>query len=645
MKSRLRLITMILLFIFGVAVVTSPAAAAETETIDPVLLESYLGGIINAQMDEQHIPGVILSVVRGEDIILLKGYGYADLEKQIPADPRQTLFRIGSTAKLITWTAVMQLVEAGKLDLNADVNNYLDFEIPAGLISKPRGALADPVTLTHLLTHTPGFEDQGEGLFVLDPDRVVSIEEYLKQNIPARIYEPGTVMAYSNYGAALAGYIVQRVSGLPFAEYVEINIFAPLGMNNSTVIQPLPAALSGRMAEGYGYQGGRYYKGSFEYISALPAGSMSSTAEDMARFMIAHLQNGRYEDSRILQDRTAETMHSSLFTHHPAQLGMAHGFIEEIFNGYRVIGHGGNTLLFNTGLYLIPELDLGIFISYNGGLGTERANLIQLFMDRYYPEEQPPELKPLENLRETRRPLTGEYLPARTNYSTMEKLLSLFQTARVSLNDEDYLVLNLYGMTMQFAEVEPGVYHNRETTGTRFSKVIVFVELEDGRILMSPEGPMPFIKAPWYGTSTTTIILLGGAIILMLSAAFGWLIASIGRLLKRESFKTPVVALIARLVAAGCGLLSLNFVLGLLGAMGDIDPAFGVPQIFFGESETFDALMNLPLLITAASGLMVIFTAFAWYKKFWNACGRLHYTLVTAGSLIIVWLLYYYNLI
>ncbi len=644
MKNLFKSIMLIMIILFC-AVPGSNAIAAETEKLDPLLLEAYLDGVIKTQMDEQHIPGVTLSVVQGEDIILLKGYGYADLEKQIPVDPRQTLFRIGSTAKLITWTAVMQLVEAGKLDLNADVNSYIDFEIPTGLINSPRGTQAEPVTLAHLLTHTPGFEDQGEGLFVLEPDQVVTLEEYLKHNIPARIYEPGTIMAYSNYGAALAGYIVQRVSGLPFAEYVEINIFAPLDMKNSTVIQPLPAALTGRMAEGYGYQGGRYYQGSFEYISALPAGSMSSTAEDMAKFMIAHLNDGRYGDNLILQKQTAETMHSRLFTHHPAQIGMAHGFIEETFNGYRAIGHSGNTLLFNTGLYLIPELDLGIFVSYNGGLGTEWANLVQLFMDRYYPEKQPPEPKPLENRREALMQLIGEYLPARTNYSTMEKMLSLLQTARVTLNDEGYLVVNLYGMTMQFAEVDPGVFHNRETSGTRFSKVVVFVQQEDGRILMSPAGPMPFIKAPWYGTSAATGVLLGIALILLLSAAVGWLISSIGRIFRREGFKAPILSLFARLVAVSCGVLSLSFVLGFLRVMGDINPAFGVPQIFFGETEAFNSLMILPLLITIASGLMVILTVLSWYKKYWNVSGRLHYSLITAGSLIIVWLLFYYNLL
>ena len=644
MKNLFKSIMLIMIILFC-AVPGSNAIAAETEKLDPLLLEAYLDGVIKTQMDEQHIPGVTLSVVQGEDIILLKGYGYADLEKQIPVDPRQTLFRIGSTAKLITWTAVMQLVEAGNLDLNADVNSYLDFEIPTGLINSPRGTRAEPLTLAHLLTHTPGFEDQGEGLFVLEPDQVVTLEEYLKQNIPARIYEPGTIMAYSNYGAALAGYIVQRVSGLPFAEYVEINIFAPLDMRNSTVIQPPPAALIANMAEGYGYQNGRYYKSSFEYISALPAGSMSSTAEDMAKFMIAHLQDGRYGDNLILQKQTAETMHSRLFTHHPAQLGMAHGFIEETFNGYRAIGHSGNTLLFNTGLYLFPELELGIFVSYNGGLGTEWASLIQLFMDRYYPEKQPPEPKPLENRREALMQLIGEYLPARANYSTMEKMLSLFQPARVKLNDERYLIVNMFGKTMQFAEIEPGVFHNRDTAGTRFSKVIVFVELEDGRILMSPAGPMPYIKAPWYGTVTATAVFLGIVLALILSATIGWLIASIGRLLRREGFKAPILSLLARLVAAGCGLLSLNFIIGLLGVMGDINPAFGVPQIFFGATESFDSLMNLPLLIAITAGLMIIFTTLSWYKKYWNVGGRLHYSLITAGSLIIVWLLFYYNLL
>jgi CubicO group peptidase (beta-lactamase class C family) len=640
-KPILIIFILIAIFVF----IPKNAFTAETNSFDPLELEAYLDGIIKTQMDDQHIAGAIVSVVQNGEILLLKGYGYADLEKRIAADPRQSLFRIGSTSKIFTWTAVMQLVEEGKLDLDTDINSYLDFEIPAALYHSSEDFRPDPITLTHLMTHTPGFEDIGEGLFVLKPEKIVSLESYIKDNIPARIYKPGTVMAYSNYGAALAGYIVEIVSGMPFAAYVEQNIYKPLDMTNSTFRQPLPEQLAARMAEGYKYSNGQYYSGSFEYISALPAGSMSSTAEDMAKFMIAHLTEGQYRENRILQEKTVRQMHSRLHTQHPAQLGMAHGFIEESFNGYRVIGHGGNTVLFNTGFYLIPDLDLGIFVSYNGGIGTERANLLQLFMDRYYPETKTLEPVPIENNLELRETLVGEYLPTRSNFTTMEKLLGLFQSANVGISDDGYLLINLYGQIMQFAETKPGIFHNRDTSGTRLSKVIVFTEDSSGQIFMYPEGPMPYYKAPWYGTSTTFGLVFSGTLLMLISAMAGWLIASVIRLFRRKIFRAPSGSLLARLVAALCGLIAATFFAGLLSILGDVNPAFGVPNIFFGESENIESLLKLPLIFAIFTGLMTLFSLLAWIKKYWTVWGRMHYTLITISSLGLVWLMNYYNLL
>jgi len=267
---------------------------------DPDELEAFVDGVIYSQMDEHNIVGATLSIVQDGEITLSKGYGYADKENKVPVDPAKTLFRPGSTSKLFTWTAVMQLVEQGFIDLDADINEYLDFEIPDELYGWDEAGSPGPITMAHLLTHTPGFEDKGEGLIVLTTEEMLTLEDYLKKNIPARVFPPGEVMAYSNYGTSLAGYIVELVTGIPFAEYVEKNIYEPLGMEQSTFRQPLPDELEPHTAGGYNFFNGTYHRGSFEYISSLPAGSMSSTAEDLARFMIAHLQKGRYEDTRIL---------------------------------------------------------------------------------------------------------------------------------------------------------------------------------------------------------------------------------------------------------------------------------------------------------------------------------------------------------
>src|SRR6185369_15089245 len=195
-------------------------------------LETFLDGIVPLQLEADDIAGATIAVVKDGKVLFAKGYGYADYEKKKPVSAEETLFRPGSVSKLFTWTAVMQLVEQGKLDLNRDVNDYIDYKIPE--------AFGKPITLKNILTHTPGFEEQLKDLLRTSSESP-NLGEYLKTHIPARIYPPGTVPAYSNYGAALAGYIVERVSGLPFNQYIEENIFKPLGMTHSTFAQPLPA--------------------------------------------------------------------------------------------------------------------------------------------------------------------------------------------------------------------------------------------------------------------------------------------------------------------------------------------------------------------------------------------------------------------
>jgi CubicO group peptidase (beta-lactamase class C family) len=614
---------------------------------NPAELEAFFDGFIISQMQEHNVVGVTLSVVKDGEVILLKGYGYSDLEKRTPVDPAGTVFRPGSTAKLFTWTAVMQLVEQGKLDLDADVNSYLDFEIPAQLYSSGRSAEPEPITLRHLMTHTPGFEDQGSGLFVMTAEDMLSLKDYLKTSIPARVFPPGEVMAYSNYGAALAGYIVELVSGLPFAEYVEKNIFEPLAMNNSTFRQPLPEHMAPNMAEAYKFFNGEYYKGSFEYISALPAGSMSSTADDMTRFMIAHLQNGRYGENRILGEATAREMHSRQFTHHPAQDGMALGFIEQTINGRRLINHGGNTFLFATGCWLIPEENVGLFISYSGGTGTEREALIKAFMDRYYPaRESLAELTPSPESIPRTAALVGEYHPNRSNASTAEKLFSLFSAVNFTMDHEGYLAANIIGSPQQFVESEPGVYHSRYPAKSEMIKTIVFVPNYEDTLMACAEGPvLTLTKVPWYGSGSFIGLLAGSGLLLLLSAVLGWAYAFIGRLIRREKNSNVKAALFARLCAAFCALVLLVLFFGLMGIVSDIDPAFGVPRLFFQDSGAMASLLSLTYLAVLATTGMLIFTVLAWLKGFWTLSARIHYSVLTLNALGIIWIMYYMNLL
>src|SRR5581483_10763526 len=254
-------------------------------------VSAFLDGLMPQQLAKDDIAGAVISVVKDGKVIFAKGYGYSDVAKKTPVTPDNTLFRPGSISKLFTWTAVMQLVEQGKLDLDHDVNDYLDFKIPA--------KFGKPITLRNIMTHTPGFEETVQELFVRDAKDLTPLGEYLKRHLPTRIYPPGTTPAYSNYATAMAGYIVQRVSGQDYYDYIDENILKPLNMAHSTFRQPLPDPLKAMMSNGY--QVASQPPKPFEFVEAAPAGSSSVTAMDMTHFMMAHLQNGKYEGAQILK--------------------------------------------------------------------------------------------------------------------------------------------------------------------------------------------------------------------------------------------------------------------------------------------------------------------------------------------------------
>src|SRR6202045_3776494 len=377
-------------------------------------LHAFLDGFVPMQLEREDIAGAVVLVVKDGAILFAKGYGYSDVEKKSPVTVDATLFRPGSVSKLFTWTAVMQLVEQGKLDLDRDINEYLDFKIPA--------KFGKPITLRNIMTHTPGFEEQIKDLITEEAAPSATLKQHLVTHIPERIFPPGTIPAYSNYGAGLAGYIVERGSGRPFNDYVNENIFKPLGMTRSTFVQPLPAELKPLMSSGYRLGSGKPKP--YEIIEEAPAGALAATAADLARFMIAHLQNGKLENGKILRPETAAQMHSRQFGLSPALNGMCLGFYEESRNGRRIIGHGGDTVYFHSDLHLMLENGIGFFVSYNSaGKGeiSPRSALWYHFLDRYFPFT-PPKAEKLASADADAKTVAGRYLTSRRSESSFLKV-------------------------------------------------------------------------------------------------------------------------------------------------------------------------------------------------------------------------------
>jgi CubicO group peptidase (beta-lactamase class C family) len=454
-----------------------PAGTTRATAMTAGDVGAFFEGLVPFALRRSDIAGGVVVVVKDGQVLFSRGYGYADLATRAPVDPASTLFRPGSASKLFTWTSVMQLVEQGKLQLDRDINDYLDFKIP------PHDGR--PITLQDLLTHTPGFEDAARDLLPGSVDDV-NLEQYLKSHIPARIFPAGKWVAYSNYGCGLAGYIVQRVSGERFEDYVARHIFQPLGMTHSTFAQPLPSSLVPLMSKGYRTASDGKPQ-PFEAVDPAPAGAMTTTADDMARFMIAQLRGGNDGGAGILKPETIAAMHEQHYTPAPGIAGFGLGFYREDRNGLRIAGHGGDTVLFHSDLHLLLDHGVGIFMSFNsagstdaGGVRMVRTAIFHDFLDRYFPAPVAFQKVVSSAVGDASR-VAGWYQMTRRNDSAL-RLFSLLSQFHVAAEPDGTLTVSPMisddaGKPLRWHEVAPLQY--RQVDGPDH---MVFVANADGSI-------------------------------------------------------------------------------------------------------------------------------------------------------------------
>lgn len=493
---------------------------ADAQSMTASDIEAFLDGVMPLQLQREDIAGVAVAVVKDGKLLFSKGYGYSDVAKRTPVSADATLFRPGSISKLFTWTSIMQLVEQRKLDLDRDVNEYIDFKIPA--------TYPQPITLRNIMTHTPGFEEAIKNLFVADAKDLKPLGDYLKASLPERVFPPGTTPAYSNYATALAGYIIQRTSGEPYEEYIERHILQPLGMTHTTFRQPLPEALQPMMSNGY--QVASKPPKPFEIVQGWPAGSGSTTATDMARFMITHLQDGQYEDARILQPETSRLMHSAQFVAVPPLNAMALGFYEETRNGQRIIGHGGDTVCFHSDLHLVLAANLGFFISYNSaGKGeiSPRSAVWDKFLDRYFPYRVPESTPPSDAARDARE-VSGSYNGSRRPQTSLLSFISAASVTTVSVNSDNSISTgerDLSGQPKHFGEVAPLVFRNLNGQDR-----VAFKRDASGRMIMGVDFPfMVFEQTPWYESGPFNKIILFGALGVLALTVVLWPVGALVR--------------------------------------------------------------------------------------------------------------------
>lgn len=368
----------VLSFVWLLMILTMFPVSAFASVPEKGQLNAFTDEFMDRAMKENHVPGAVVSIVQDGRTVLTQGYGYADLERQVPADPFRSVFRTGSLAKLVTATAVMQQYEAGRLDLHEDIKHYLPDLKLAYIDNKP-------ITLHHLLTHTAGFY---ESVYAVgrDRDKQLPLADAIRKSLPGLVRKPGEQVAYSNQGMSIAGYLVEKVANQPYEKVVEENIFKPLRMTHSGF--QLQEA-DPNLAKSYSYAKEKYRSLPYAYINLKPSGALSSTADDMARFMIAHLQQGRYENSRLFSEQTADLMHRTQFSATPQMPGIAYDFFERFQNGMRLIEHDGGIDGFVSNLFLIPSEQTGIFIATNSsGGGKLTEQFIGAYLDRFYPAKQ-----------------------------------------------------------------------------------------------------------------------------------------------------------------------------------------------------------------------------------------------------------------
>jgi len=606
---------------------TATTAPGTTHDLTAVDLEAFLDGLMPAQLDRENIAGAVVAVVKDGKVLFAKGYGYSDMEKRTPVTPDATLFRPGSISKLFTWTSVMQLVEQGKLDLDKDVNGYLDFPVPP--------AFGKPVTLRDIMTHTGGFEETARDLFVADAKQLTPLEQYLKAHMPERIFPPFVVPAYSNYATSLAGYIVQRVSGKPFAQYVAENIFNPLGMSRTTFVQPLPEDLKPLMSSGYHKASDKAKP--FEFVEAFPAGSVSTTGRDMCNFMIAHLQDGRFGDKQILRPETAKLMHSRAFGSDDRLNGMALGFYEDSRNGQRVIAHGGDTELFHSDLHLILQPNVGIFVSYNSagrGEVSSRGILYEKFMDRYFPFT-PPAPGKVENAKADAASIAGLYQSSRRFETSFLKLLTLLGEGKVVPNADGTISIaplkGPNGELIKYEEIQPFLY--REVHG---QDLVAFKKDDTGNWQFQVEIPVfIFQKVGFFENKYVSLtVLIFGLVVVVLTL----LLWPVGALIRKHYARPLELAapdrrqrLVVRLVCALFTILFFGWVI-VLSSANDINGINSLPPwvIVFGILGVLCSLGTILVVLNAA--------------RSWTTAGRwiwakLHDLLLALACLGLVWFL------
>ena len=619
------------------AMSTPAATAVHGQELTATDLSAFLDGLIPQQIEKADIAGAVVAVVKDGKVLFEKGYGYSDAEKKTPVSPQDTLFRPGSISKTFTWTAVMQQVEQGKLNLDADVNQYLDFKVPQ--------TFGKPTTLRDIMTHRSGLEETIKDLFVGEEKELTPISKYLPSHLPKQIFAPGTIPAYSNYATTVAAYAVQRVSGQDFNDYLDEHFFKPLNMTRATFRQPLPESLKPFMSNGYDLGSGKPQH--FEWVEVAPAGSLSASAESMAHWMIMHLQNGRYGDAQILKPETAIQMHARQDGWPASMNAMCLGFYEQNLNGHRVISHGGDTELFHSDLFLILDSNVGLFVSYNSAgrpdHGDARGDLYIRFMDRYFPAPVANETA-LATAKEDAHSVAGPYKISRRFETNILAVTTVLDEAKIVADPKDNTIYldGLFkkenGQPRRFREIAPMLFKSVDGP-----EKVAFVKDGNGRRVCYLDFPFMVLQEVDVALDKQAFnyVVMGLGIGVVVLTILFWPVSAILRKHYKQSLMLDPPARKWRRWAKIACIIDLIYLLGFLWTFTLLQ------KLELGSGGDFKLhLLQVIGVLGGVGGLLTIIcamkswtdsTQWVWYKV-WN-------TLLAVGCVGFFWFLVHWHLL
>ena len=595
-------------------------------------IKNFMNNYFNEKMKKYSVPGASVVVVKDNKEVFKMGYGYSNLEFKIPVNPDKTMFPAASVSKLFTATAIIQLYEEGKIDLDRNVNDYIS-------PYKVNNKYDEPVTCRNLLTHSSGLDEESELNVSTTDDNSIKSQEYYFDIHPLKVItEPNTICRYSNIGYNLLGYIVEKVSKKSYEEYIKEKILGPLNMNNSSV-----RLKCGDTATGYIYDNDKYVESPFSYQYTSGSSGIIATAKDMENFIIANLNDGKFQNNSILKPKTLNLMHDKQFSNSEALPGMGFGFIRSYRNGKEIIKHeGGLPSGYTTTLFLIPKENLGIYVATNT-LGALPFNFEEDFLNYFYPYND-------KNFNVVERNTSKDYSKYEGTYRSYDGVsktnimkMAAFDDSNMEIKDNKDGTLTLHEFTQakekittKLVEIENGVFLREDGRGK-----FAFRFDNDGNVTyaFNDISINSFEKLKFYDQSKFVMSVLGSSIIIFIINAVLFVVPFIKRKNKKHKESEGF-----RVIKA---IKSLNIIIEVFNITGALGAMILTLDMCLNGDFSLVYLLYFFLTLLIVSTIIVIFSLalsiYSLVKKMGPIRLRVYYIFLNIANLAFVWILYYCN--